>query len=278
MFCYQCGNKSETGDVYCPNCGSKHRTATPDSDPIAEKENSSFEEILRRRLSQKKAEKTPKATEVAKSSVSVSRDSVELTTQKEEGFLLFPRVAYVITGSLLILGHLLTPFAYTLDQGGTFGGIRRFEWKLTDLSSILKNDSRADEITGSSLDYLTNGYLTSIVAAVVLMGIVLLFLRKVDDSSEKYSEERSSRLSQAFIIGRVTSIVMTLLLTWQISGLFSLLRLADTYGRFDDSGSFTYFSLSNGAVLSLLGNVGLIYSGFNLAQRARADHSGSNET
>jgi len=178
----------------------------------------------------------------------------------------------------LIFGHLLAPFAYTLDRGGTFGGTRRFEWKLSDLSSILKNDSRADEITGSSLDYLKSGYLLSIVATIVLIGIVLLFLRKIDDSSEKYSEERSSRLSQAFMIGRVTSIVMTLLLTWQISGLFSLIRLADTYGRFDNSGSFNFFSLGNGAALSLLGLVGLIYSGFNLAQRAKnevgAKHDG----
>jgi hypothetical protein len=66
---------------------------------------------------------------------------------------------------------------------------------------------------------------------------------------------------------------MSLLFTWQLTGMWTLQRAADTKGSLSGDNYYSYFSLGFGSVLSLLGIVAFAFAGASMANRATVERN-----
>ena len=168
-----------------------------------------------------------------------------------------------LVGSLsVILGLLFVPFAYVLNEGA------KFDWRLPTIASLLRDRDDENYVVGPALGYLVGGWLWTLLLVVIVTVTAFLLVRRPDRSNERAEEKWASRLNSAVILGRATSILLSLIAMWQIAGMFTLQQAANTEGGLEGDDSFAYFSLGFGSVLSLLGLAALIFAGATLANRA----------
>jgi hypothetical protein len=98
--------------------------------------------------------------------------------------------------------------------------------------------------------------------------VVIIATRQIDNERVDSSDNREDKLDFLILLGRVNSVLMALLFTWQLTGMLTLQRAADTSGGLTGDDKYDYFSLGFGSVLSLLGVVAFAFAGASMTNRA----------
>ncbi len=277
MFCSNCGRESKESERFCADCGNRL-----ESKPIAQtskqfdSESNSFENLIAARVREARKKSAPAITNSSGSRSlqeiqhqPESSATIELSNSKKSPFL-FSIVTFVAGLVAMIVGYLVLPFASVVDYEPTeYGSPIRMVigWRIPTIASMLGKRSDEDYELGPALSFLVGGYLWALVVAVLITLVALLTTRRIDRAKEDLSDNRESQINFASLFGRISFFMMSLLFTWQLSGMWTLQRAADTSDSFLGS-EYSSFSLGFGSVLSLLGIVAFAFAGAAMTNRA----------
>ena len=194
-----------------------------------------------------------------------------MSPKSKKSPFLFSRVTFVVGLLAMIVGYLILPFAYVIDSYEGYS--RQFDWRLPAIASLLGDRSEEDYVFGPALSFLVGGYLWTLVVASLITLVALLTTRQIDEAKDDLSDNRENQINFAVLLGRISLIMMALLFTWQITGMWTLQRAADTQGGLTGDNGFYYFSLGFGSVLSLLGIVAFAFAGGSMTNRATVEQN-----
>ena len=194
-----------------------------------------------------------------------------MSPKSKKSPFLFSRVTFVVGLLAMIVGYLILPFAYVIDSYEGYS--RQFDWRLPAIASLLGDRSEEDYVFGPALSFLVGGYLWTILLAVLIVVVFFISTRRIDEELTYFSDNRKDKLDFLILWGRVSSVLMSLLFTWQITGMWTLQRAADTQGGLTGDNGFYYFSLGFGSVLSLLGIVAFGFAGASVTNRATVERN-----
>jgi hypothetical protein len=246
----------------------------------ADSGSNSFENLIAARVREARKNSAPALTNSSGSRSSQesqhqpkSSATIELSHSKKSPFF-FSRVTFVIGLLAMIVGYLVLPFAFVVDYESTgYGSSIRMVigWRIPTIASMLGD--RVDEgyVFGPALSFLVGGYLWTILLAVVIVVVFFISTRRIDEELTYFSDNRHDKLDFLILWGRVSSVLMSLLFTWQITGMWTLQRAADTESGLTGDGGYSYFSLGFGSVLSLLGIVTFAFAGASVTNRATVE-------
>jgi hypothetical protein len=180
-----------------------------------------------------------------------SQGALESLTSGKKSPFLFSISTFVVGLVAMIAGYFVFPFSYVLDSG----------------------KSREGYIFGPALSFLVGGFLLTVLLAIMIVVIVIVATRKMNGDQSDFAVERMKILFVLILLGRTTSVLMSLLFTWQLTGMWTLQRAADTQGGLGGDDGYSYFSLGFGSVLSLLGIVAFVFAGTSLTNRATVERN-----
>ena len=181
------------------------------------------------------------------------------------------RITFLVGILLMVLGYFMFPFAYVLYNTG--GSIRKFEWRLHTIASLLSDRSNEEYVFGPALAFLVGGHLWTLLFALIITLVAFLGLREIDGDSVDYGQKKKDQSDLATVLGRACIVLMVLIFTWQLTGMLTLQRAADVRGGLSGEQSVSYFSLGLGSVMSLLGIGAFIFGGANLVNRGLAERN-----
>lgn len=171
----------------------------------------------------------------------------------------------------MIVGYLIFPFAYVIDYYE--GYPRQFNWRLPSIASLLSDRSDEGYVFGPALSFLVGGYLWTLAIAILISTLAFFSTRQIEKTDEDLSDERNYKINFAIVLGRFSVIMMSLLFTWQVAGMWTLQRAADAEGGLSGDNGYSYFSLGFGSVLSLLGIIAFVFAGTSLTNRATVERN-----
>lgn len=253
-----CGNRVEANLV------------TGRSRPITD-EQPNFEALVSARVREARRNKTGIAPQAGEESVENS-DSQSKTaqvvvsdTQRSANPYRFVKTIFTSGLVLMLLGYFVLPFAYVLNSVN--GYPVKFEWRLQTIASLL--NERADEsyVFGPALAFMVGGHLWTVLSGVIITGLTLLVLRGTGKKQAADLDRSVEQAKFAVRLGRISVVLMTLVFTWQLTGMWTLERAADAEGGLDGGDSLTYFSLAVGSVASLIGISAFVFGAASLINR-----------
>jgi len=263
VYCTDCGRVRSDDERFCAHCGHRHPTvetpAAPSGDGTA---GSTFEDLIAARVrAARRGESAGSSPEPPVPQPHPTK-GLDLPEPSELSPFFFTRAMFLVGSLSVVLGLLFVPFAYVINEGA------KFDWRLPTIASLLRDRDDENYVVGPALGYLAGGYLWTLLLVVILTVTALVLVRRPSTSADGAAERWASRLEGAIILGRTTSILLSLVAMWQISGMFTLQQAANTDGGLAGDDTVAYFSLGFGSVLSLLGLAALIFGGAALANRA----------
>ena len=273
VFCSNCGRESKESERFCADCGNRLESKPiAQSSKQAKSESSSFENLIAERVREARRNSAPVITYSSGSrSLQESQRQSEslgeaMSSKGEKSPFLFSRVTFVTGLLAMIVGYLILPFAYVIDSYEGYS--RQFDWRLPTIASLLGDRSDENYVFGPALSFLVGGYLWTLVVASLITLVALLTTRQIDKAKADLSDNRGDQIKFAVLLGRSSLIMMSLLFTWQITGMWTLQRAADIEGGLTGGNGYYYFSLGFGSVLSLLGIVVFAFAGATMTNRA----------
>lgn len=277
MFCSTCGRSVREFERYCSVCGNKiNESFVSENLASTTKGISSFEDIVSARVREARKSKLVDKDLSNVRSKNLSYPEMGLGDMRKNGSgqkspFFFVRITFFVGIFLMILGYFIFPFAYVLYDTGT--SLRKFEWRLHAIASLLSDRADEEYVFGPALAFLVGGHLWTMLFALVITVVTYFGLRTIDEDSDKYDEKRKTRSDLAVVLGRVSIVLMVLIFTWQLTGMLTLQRAADVRGGLSGGQSVSYFSLGLGSVMSLLGIAAFIFGGANLVNRGLAERN-----
>jgi hypothetical protein len=278
VFCSNCGHESRETERFCADCGNRlaSRPVAQTSKQV-DSESNSFENLIAARVREARKKSAPAITNSSGSrSLQESQRqpnssaAQKLSNSKKSPFL-FSRVTLVIGLLAMIVGYLVLPFAFVVDYQSTDYGsnIRKvIGWRIPTIASMLGDRTDEGYVFGPALSFLVGGYLWTLLLTVLIVIVVIIATRQIDNERVDSSDNREDKLDFLILLGRVNSVLMALLFTWQLTGMLTLQRAADTSGGLTGDDKYDYFSLGFGSVLSLLGVVAFAFAGASMTNRA----------
>ena len=268
VFCSNCGRKSGETERFCTECGSRLESKSPQNFPQNDSETNSFESLIATRV--REARKKGVTPTTGKSNIrptEQSQGALESLTSSKKSPFLFSISTFVFGLVAMIAGYFVFPFSYVLDSGESR------DWILLEISSLLVGRSDEGYVFGPALSFLVGGFFLTVLLAIMIVVIVIVATRKMNGDQSDSAEERMKILFFLILMGRTTSVLMSLLFTWQLTGMWTLQRAADTQGGLGGDDGYSYFSLGFGSVLSLLGIVAFVFAGTSLTNRATVERN-----
>jgi len=268
VYCSNCGRKSGETERFCTECGNRLESKSPQNFPQNDSESNSFENLIAARVREaRKKGVTPMSGRSSVRLTEQSQGALEtLTTSKKSPFL-FSISTFVVGLVAIIAGYFIFPFSYVLDSGDSR------DWILLEISSLLIGRSDEGYIFGPALSFLVGGFLLTVLLAIMITVIVIVATRKMNKDQSDFDVKRMKILFFLILLGRTTSVLMSLLFTWQLTGMWTLQRAADTQGGLGGDDGYSYFSLGFGSVLSLLGIVAFAFGGASMTNRATVERN-----
>ena len=196
-----------------------------------------------------------------------SQGALESLAGSKKSPFLFSISTFVVGLVAMIAGYFVFPFSYVLDSG------KSRDWILLEISTLLVGRSDEGYIFGPALSFLVGGFLLTVLLAIMVTVIVIVATRKLNRDQSGFAVARMKILFFFILLGRATSVLMSLLFTWQLTGMWTLQRAADTQGGLGGDDGYSYFSLGFGSVLSLLGIVAFVFAGTSLTNRATVERN-----
>lgn len=268
MFCSNCGRKSEETERFCTECGNRLESKSPQNFPQNDSETNSFESLIATRV--REARKKGVTPTTGKSNIrptEQSQGALESLTSSKKSPFLFSISTFVFGLVAMIAGYFVFPFSYVLDSGESR------DWILLEISSLLVGRSDEGYVFGPALSFLVGGFFLTVLLAIMIVVMVIVATRKMNGDQSDSAKERMKTLFFLILMGRTTSVLMSLLFTWQLTGMWTLQRAADTQGGLGGDDGYSYFSLGFGSVLSLLGIVAFVFAGTSLTNRATVERN-----
>jgi len=278
MFCSACGHSVLEDQKYCSVCGNKLAEISS-SEKISQStpDSKSFEDLVAARVMEARKSKLRTDENLAATlqdalpvTKLISESSSNLAAMKVSRFV-FIRSTFVVGNLLLVLGYFIFPFAYVLESRSGF--VRKFEWRLHTIASLLSDRSNEGYFFGPALAFLVGGHLWTLLFAIIITVIVYVNTQPFEESEPDFLNKVEKRRTTAIVIGRVSVVLMALIFTWQLTGMLTLQRAADVRGGLSGQESLSYFSLGLGSVTSLLGLLAFVFGGASLINRASEEKS-----
>jgi hypothetical protein len=256
--------------------------AVPQNSHQVDSESSSFENLIAARVREARKNSAPSVT--GSSSTRSSQESqhktestagVKRVDSKKSPFL-FSIVTFGVGLLAMIVGYLILPFAYVVGSEETNYGTyvsQVIGWRIPSIASMLGDRSNEGYVFGPALSFLVGGYLWTLLVAAVITLVAILTTRQIDKAEEDLSDNREGQINFAILLGRISLVMMSLLFTWQLAGMWTLQRAADSKGGLDGDSGYSYFSLGFGSVLSLLGIVAFAFAGASMTNRATVERN-----
>jgi len=274
VLCSNCGQLSDETNRFCAKCGSK--LLIDSSNDHTEVSGSSFEDLLSSKMRETRIKND--LNEVSIQPVWSLRNNVQQPIVQRskrskkvvQTPYLFSTITFGVGSILMTLGYFVLPFAYVLiGVQGNYGFSNvKFEWRLHSVAELLRERTDENYVFGPALAFLVGGHLWTLLFAFIITVLSIFALGRLDPTEEGYVERAASQSSFARMLGRISIVLMALIFTWQVTGMFTLQRAADVSGGLSGQESLSYFSLGLGSVVSLLGISAFIFGGASLVNRA----------
>ena len=278
MYCSNCGRQSGEKERFCTDCGNRFESnrslETPKQDHLV---SGSFEELIAARVREARKKNALVGSDSSGSPYSRGAQNQPKTSSGGEtksdrnSPFLFSIVTFGVGLLAMIVGYLIFPFAYVIDYYE--GYARQFNWRLPSIASLLSDRSDEGYVFGPALSFLVGGYLWTLAIAILISTLAFFSTRQIEKTDEDLSDERNYKINFAIVLGRFSVIMMLLLFTWQVAGMWTLQRAADAEGGLSGDNGYSYFSLGFGSVLSLLGIIAFIFAGTSLTNRATVERN-----
>jgi hypothetical protein len=281
MFCSNCGRETRETERFCASCGIRLEIKpVPQTSPSVDLESNSFENLIAARVREvRKNSASPISnTSGIRPTPQNQRQPESITDTKaaksKRSPFLFSLVTFGFGLLAMVVGYLILPFAYVIaSPEESFSSSRQFNWRLPAIASVLADRDGERYVFGPALSFLVGGYLWTLGSAALITLVAFLLIHQIGKTEEDLSDERDSRLYSAVLLGRTSLVLMSLLFTWQLTGMWTLQRAADTKGSLSGDNYYSYFSLGFGSVLSLLGIVAFAFAGASMANRATVERN-----
>ena len=269
VYCSNCGRESRGTERFCADCGNRlESNPVPQNFQQNVSESNSFENLIAVRVRQaRKRGATPITTKSDIQSSQQSQDTLGSSMNSKKLPFLFSITTFVVGLLAMIAGYFIFPFSYVIDSA------KSRDWVLLEISSLLIGRSDEGYIFGPALSFLVGGFLLTILLAIMITVIVIVAARKMNRDQSDFDVKRMKILFFLILLGRTTSVLMSLLFTWQLTGMWTLQRAADTQGGLGGDDGYSYFSLGFGSVLSLLGIVAFAFAGASMTNRATVERN-----